>query len=90
MRVVDCMTDDETFEELLKHIDSLRKAIASAPGVSAQAVAGGLIPFIEFFAQRAWMQQKEIAFQSTERSQRAFRTWGSRCSRSRLSGLPPR
>ena len=31
------MTDDDTFEELLKHIESLRKAIASAPGVSAQA-----------------------------------------------------
>lgn len=26
------MTDDDTFEELLQHIESLRKAIASAPG----------------------------------------------------------
>jgi len=55
------MTDDDTFEELLQHIESLRKAIASAPGVSAQAVAGGLIPFIESLAQRAWTQKKEIA-----------------------------
>lgn len=62
MRVVDCMTDDDkTFEELLKHIDSLRKAIASAPGVSAQAVSSGLLPLFEIVAQKVWTQQKEIA-----------------------------
>lgn len=53
--------DDETFEELLKHIDSLRKAIASAPGVSAQAVSSGLLPLFEIVAQKVWTQQKEIA-----------------------------
>lgn len=53
--------DDETFEELLKHIDSLRKAIASAPGVSAQAVSSGLFPLFEIVAQKVWTQQKEIA-----------------------------
>lgn len=53
--------DDKTFEELLKHIDSLRKAIASAPGVSAQAVSSGLLPLFEIVAQKVWTQQKEIA-----------------------------
>lgn len=53
--------DDETFEELLKHIDSLRKAIVASPSASASVMFRGLLPLFEIVAQKVWTQQKEIA-----------------------------